>query len=126
MLYISYGSQNGNAESISKILHDELQTQGIDNRLVTLNELIDNLESTQNDILIVICSTYGNGDAPENAAKFWRKIKQRRLEKGFFKNLSYCVVGLGDTNYSHFCEMGKKIDTRICELGGKRLYPLHP
>jgi sulfite reductase (NADPH) flavoprotein alpha-component len=34
------------------------------------------------------------------------------------------VVGLGDSNYSNFCAMGKKIDARIEEIGGKRIEPL--
>lgn len=33
-------------------------------------------------------------------------------------------MGLGDTNYDQFCQMGKVIDKRMSELGGKRSLPL--
>lgn len=41
-----------------------------------------------------------------------------------FAELPYAVLGLGDTNYDKFCHMGKVIDKRLSELGGKQLLPL--
>lgn len=41
-----------------------------------------------------------------------------------FENVSFSVLGLGDTNYDKFCHMGKCIDKRLGELGGKRLLDL--
>ena len=34
--------------------------------------------------IFIICSTTGNGDFPDNAEKFWRFIKSRKLSKDFF------------------------------------------
>lgn len=122
MIYILYGSQSGNSEEISKILYDTLKN---DEAIIygTLNSIVDNIEE-MNGTVYIICSTHGNGDAPENAAKFWRYIKSRQIKKNFLANINYMVLGLGNTNYSQFCYMGKKIDKRIEELGGKRIHPL--
>jgi methionine synthase reductase len=73
----------------------------------------------------LVCSTTGNGDTPDNADKFWRTIKKRALAKDTFEGMPYTVLGLGDTNYDKFCFMGKSLDKRINELGGKRFFDLH-
>jgi sulfite reductase alpha subunit-like flavoprotein len=123
MIYILYGSQSGNSENISKILYDILDNNDEPIIYGTLNSIlneIDNISGT----MYIICSTFGNGDAPENASAFWRTIKSRKIKNDLFKNINYNVLGLGNSNYSHFCYMGKKIDKRIEELGGKRIKPL--
>jgi methionine synthase reductase len=68
----------------------------------------------------IVCSTTGNGDAPENADEFWRIVK-KRTAKDTFLGVPFCVLGLGDTNYDKFCHMGKSIDKRCSELGGERM-----
>lgn len=42
-----------------------------------------------------------------------------------FQGLWYSVLGLGDTNYDKFCNMGKSIDKRLSELGAERFLDLH-
>ncbi len=123
MIYILYGSQSGNCENISKMLYDILHDSDENIIYGTLNSIlkdIDNISGT----MYIICSTFGNGDAPENASAFWRTIKSRKIRNNLFENVSYSVLGLGNSNYSHFCYMGKKIDKRIQELGGQRIKPL--
>ena len=130
MIKIFYGSQTGNSESISKEIANIL----IDNRKnnVTCQDLnqADDLElwkewKKEKDLLVIIvCSTTGNGDCPDNALKFWRKIKKRSLPLDTLSDLQYIVLGLGDTNYDQFCFMGKQVDKRFAELGGRRIIPL--
>jgi methionine synthase reductase len=123
MIYILYGSQSGNCENISKILYDILNTKGEPIIYGTLNSILNQIDNI-NGTMYIICSTFGNGDAPENASAFWRTIKNRKIKNDIFKNINYIVLGLGNSNYSHFCYMGKKIDKRIVELGGQRIKPL--
>ena len=94
-------------------------------RSVICTTLNDYITTFQNDgieeTIFIICSTTGNGDPPDNASLFWRKIKNRLLPKTFFQNTQYFVVGLGDTNYNNFCRMGKIIYQRMKELGSNAL-----
>ena len=120
---ILYGSQTGNTDAISYEMQDliEERTSKTIPRY-TLNEYIkDDDYINSYDTLIILCSTTGNGDSPENASLFWRKIKNRQISKKLFENISYFVIGLGDSNYNIFCHMGKQIDKRLFELGGKRI-----
>ena len=127
---IFYGSQTGNSESIAKEIAGIL----IDNRKnnVTCQDLnqADDLElwkewkKEKGLLVIIVCSTTGNGDCPDNALKFWRKIKKRSHPLDTLSELKYIVLGLGDTNYDQFCFMGKQIDKRIAQLGGNRIMPL--
>jgi len=123
MIYILYGSQSGNCEEISRLLYDVLKCQDKPIVYGSLNEILDQIEEL-NGTMYIICSTFGNGDAPENAASFWRYIKSRKIKPNLFSNINFMVLGLGNTNYSQFCQMGKKLDKRLEELGGKRIKPL--
>lgn len=118
---VLYGSQTGNAQSIAEALHHKI--------LNTRNAGISTLNAVKGkppaSIIIIVCSTTGNGDAPENAEAWWRQVKLRSTPKDTFQGIKYGVLGLGDTNYDKFCHMGKIIDKRLEELGGCRLVPLH-
>jgi methionine synthase reductase len=77
-------------------------------------------------ILIFVSSTTGDGDSPDNALKFWRYLRKISKEGDIstrLKDLSYTVLGLGDTNYSNFGAHPKKIVSKFKDLGCKLFYP---
>jgi len=120
-IYLVYGSQTGNAESIAKEVSETLISDSIPTECISLNAAkgMKNLKDTCL-LLTIICSTTGNGDSPENADAWWRSVKLRSAAKDMFSGIDYIVLGLGDTNYDKFCHMGKSIDKRLSELGGSR------
>ena len=127
-IYVLYGSQTGNAMEIAKLLKEDIED--IITSHVTcksLDEYIkeNSMETSRNrGWLLIICSTTGNGDPPDNASKFWRSIKSRKCDKKLFDGFYYSVLGLGDTNYDKFCYMGKQIHKRMEELSAKSILPL--
>ena len=124
MACILYGSQTGNAESIAKILHEEIINKtSVSCTYNTLNNAI-NISFENVKYLIVICSTTGNGDMPDNSIHWWRQFKQRTTHKDTFKGVNFLVLALGNSNYSKFCYCGKTIDKRLAELSGNRIMEL--
>jgi len=137
LIYVLYGSQTGNAEEISNDIYEILLEKKYNCNYSSLNNTVKNdtfnfihqneliKEYNDNIFLIIVCSTTGNGDAPETANLFWRKLKNKKLPKNLLYGIKYGVLGLGDTNYNKFCAMGKNIDKRLKELGAEQIIELH-
>mmetsp|Transcript_23806 Transcript_23806/g.31125 ORF Transcript_23806/g.31125 Transcript_23806/m.31125 type:complete len:961 (-) Transcript_23806:204-3086(-) len=122
---IFYGSQTGNAESISKDLCTNLNVQGFLAEVLPMNGW-KKMETPLSEIrtAVFVCSTTGNGDPPENCDRFWRFLKRKTQPKDLLAKMKYTVLALGDTNYDKFCYMGKSLNTRLRDLGASSFYPL--
>lgn len=122
---ILYASQTGNSESMSNDLEYRLNEKGISVVRYAMNDFSEKLEAIQHyDFILILCSTTGNGEIPENGTIFWKKIKNRKQPVCCFQGKHYRVCALGDTNYSMFCFPGKNLDKRIQQLGGVPLDPV--
>jgi len=117
-LLIGFGSQTGSAEGLAKKLGKEAEKRGFLPKISELNK-ISPTDLAKESKFVIITSTWGDGDAPDNAMNFWTAISAETAPK--LENLSYAVLGLGDKNYSEFCGAGKKFDERLEALGAKRL-----
>ena len=78
-LFILYGSQTGNSEFIAKELHAKCVESQIPSVCRTLNEVKSLVLKELACAVVIICSTTGNADCPENADAWWRANKVRSL-----------------------------------------------
>src|SRR5262245_41205934 len=91
-LLIMYGSQTGTAENLAKRVGKESQSRGFAPRVLALNDYAKaGLPGTKH--LVIISSTWGDGEPPDNAAEFWRWISADAAPR--FEKLRYAVLGLG-------------------------------
>lgn len=117
---VLYGSQTGNSHRLAKSMSKMLEEKGIQVTLSAMSDFKPNsLKKVQN--LLILVSTHGEGDAPDNAISFYEFLHSKRAPQ--LEGLQYSVLALGDTSYEFYCQTGKDFDKRLEELGGKRLTP---
>lgn len=117
-LTIAYGSQSGNCEALSKELRKLASASGFKPAVVDLN-MLDPEALNQIKYLLVVCSTFGEGDPPDNAKLFYDMLLGDSAPQ--LADLNFAVCALGDRLYTHFCKAGIDIDQRLGELGATRL-----
>lgn len=117
---ILYGSQTGNGQALAEKLTKNLKAEEFQVTLASMNEFKPNsLKKIENLLLIV--STHGEGDPPDNALPFYEFLHSKRAPQ--LDNLHYSILSLGDSSYEFFCQTGKQFDERLLELGAKQLSP---
>jgi sulfite reductase (NADPH) flavoprotein alpha-component len=119
-LLILFGSQTGTAEGLARRAASAAAGRGFLPRVMEANAATE-LDWSSEARLLVITSTYGDGDMPDNAQNFWNWLQCDAAKA--LAHLEYSVLALGDSHYEHFCAAGKKIDERLEHLGAKRLHP---
>ena len=117
-LLVLYGSQSGNCEALSKQIRKLGRTRGFSPEVASLDGF-DRERLPEVERLLILCSTFGEGDPPDNAKSFYDWILSD--DAPALSALSYSVCALGDVNYTHFCKAGFDIDRRLAELGATRL-----
>ncbi|MGK5019203.1 sulfite reductase subunit alpha [Janthinobacterium lividum] len=115
---VVYASQTGNAEELATQTARSLQLAGICVRLCALAELTAaDLQQAERALFVV--STYGEGDAPDNAAAFMGRLMTGELA---LPQLHYCLLALGDRSYGQFCGFGRALDAWLAAQGASRLF----
>jgi sulfite reductase (NADPH) flavoprotein alpha-component len=118
-LTILFGSQTGNAENLAKRAAKEAGKRGF---APTVHDLAvySTTQLASDQRLLVITSTYGDGEPPDNAKAFWNLLGAPEAPQ--LHTVQFSVCALGDSNYPAFCAFGKNLDQRLEALGARRLH----
>ena len=118
-LTILYGSESGNAETLALKTKKLAAKKNFDAKVVDMADAdLATIAKAKN--LVVYISTWGEGDPPQRAEDFYKALMAEDAPR--FEGVRFAVLALGDTAYVNFCETGRKIDTRLEELGGNRVH----
>ena len=117
-LILLVGTMTGTAQLVAQEL--ELVWDDDENQVETL--LMDKLDTSvfqRDGVFLLVTSTYGQGDVPDNAKGFLEDLKAKRPD---LSQVRYGVFGLGDRTYAEtFNFGGKRFDDILTELGAQRI-----
>ncbi|MFM4743577.1 assimilatory sulfite reductase (NADPH) flavoprotein subunit [Aeromonas dhakensis] len=120
-LTILYGSQTGNTKGVASAIKAQAEARGLP---VTLTSMADYKpkQLKKETHLLVVVSTYGEGEPPESAVDLYEQLKKGKVGK--LEGLKFAVLGLGDSSYEFFCQTGKDFDSLLTKAGADRVHEL--
>ncbi|WP_323930376.1 assimilatory sulfite reductase (NADPH) flavoprotein subunit [Aeromonas veronii] len=120
-LTILYGSQTGNAKGVATAIKAQAEARGLPVTLASMADYKPKLLKKESHLLVVV-STYGEGEPPESAVDLFEQLKKGKIGK--LDGLKFAVLGLGDSSYEFFCQTGKDFDDFLTKAGAERIYEL--
>ncbi|KAH0618045.1 hypothetical protein JD844_016999 [Phrynosoma platyrhinos] len=115
-----YASQKGQAKAIAEEIWQQAKEHEFEADIHCISESDKYNLDNEKDPVVIVISTTGTGEPPDTAIKFLKEINDKTLPVDHFSHLRYGLLGLGDSEYTFFCNGGKIVDRRLHELGAQR------
>ncbi|HTM76507.1 MAG TPA: sulfite reductase flavoprotein subunit alpha, partial [Devosia sp.] len=119
-LTILHGGETGNGAAMAEAVAKQAATLGLAATTADLAAYKPSALKQEQDLLL-ISSTHGEGEPPQPAQGFFEFLDSRKASR--LDGVRFAVMALGDSTYEFYCEAGKRLDRRLEELGAERIAP---
>ena len=117
-LLLIYGTETGNAEELAEDVGHLSRNLDFNPKVMDMEDIsLQDISSSKR--LIVVCSTWGEGEQPVNAQDLYNSVEGS--DDHCLEGVNFAVIALGDTAFEFFCESGKEWDKILHKKGGKRV-----
>lgn len=119
---VLYGSQTGTAQEIAERVGRDARRY----RFNVLSQAMDDYDVSNlvnEELILFVCSTTGQGETPDNMKNFWKFLLRKKLPANSLDGVNFSVVGLGDSSYAKFNFVAKRLNRRLLQLGGHCFSP---
>ena len=118
-LTVLYGTETGNSELLAMDICKAGENSGLECEHYGM-EVIEISEFCDIENLLIVCSTWGDGEQPDNAIDLFEQVEG--LNEGAIQSMKFSVLALGDTAFDLFCEAGKEWDRVLEQKGANRIH----
>ncbi|XP_058813460.1 NADPH-dependent diflavin oxidoreductase 1 [Topomyia yanbarensis] len=121
-LTILYGSQSGTAQDLAEQIWRDSKLYHLGGSVSAMDDY-DISRLIEERFVVFVCSTYGQGEEPDNMKRFWKFLLRKCLPTDSLRGMHFGVLGLGDSRYPKFNYVAKRLHKRLQQLGAGALLP---
>lgn len=115
---ILYGSQSGNTESLAKKLAKDFEKKNFNPKVVDMESYTVS-KLAEEETVLIMTSTYGDGEPPDNARSLYDALHAE--QSNMLSKVRFAVLGLGDSKYPDFNKCARQFEERLLALGGQKI-----
>lgn len=116
-ILIAFGTESGNAEMAADDIASSLNSRGAIAVVKSMEDISpDDLLAVEQ--LVVVTSTYGEGELPETTAPFYADLVEVQPD---LNDVAFYAFGLGDSTYSRFNNAIDIVAAKLIDLGASQV-----
>ena len=119
-LAILFGSQTGNAAGLAEKTAKLAVNYGLNPTVYDMDGF-DPAALANHKRTLIITSTWGEGDMPDNAETLWQSVNSLSPS---LSGVSFSICAIGDTSYDEYCKAGTDWDEKYVALGANRVHSI--
>lgn len=117
MITVLFGTESGNAEMAADDIVEYLEELGKSAEVVPMEDY-DTTDLPDAGVVVIITSTYGEGELPETTQPFFDSLEATSPD---LSALKFAAFGLGDSTYETFCNGIDVVNAKLIELGATQI-----